>query len=199
MTTAPGPGACLEDRTMHRRWIAFPSALAMAAVLAGAVVAGGWAQVTITDPPVDPPVGTGTTIGMQVMQHGVTPVSWPTLTVIATDKISGGSFRTEAKPEGPEGHYVATLVFPSAGAWALTFDSQDLAMDGFVNLEVGPAVAPVAPAAGEAATGQTSSGTATATTPVEPAVFVGIGLLAALAIVLLVVGLRGRPSTTVPG
>jgi hypothetical protein len=185
---------------MHRRWLAFPSALVMAAMLAGGVAAGGWAEVTVTNPPVDPPVGTGTTIEMQVMQHGVTPISWTTLTVVATDKISGQSFRTEAKPEGPEGHYVATLVFPSTGAWALTFDSQDLAMSGFSNVQVGPAVAPVAAPPADPATSATGSpAPATAGAPVEPVIWLGIGALAVLAIGLLVAGLRGRRTTTVPG
>jgi hypothetical protein len=180
----------------HRRSLAFPMSLVLAGLVAGTVVAGGWAEVAVTDPPLDPPVGSGTTVGLQVMQHGVTPVSWPTLTVVATDKVTGESFRTEARAEGPEGHYVATLTFPAAGSWALTFDSIDLAMSGFSTVRVGPAAvgASAAPVVGGAEPApQPGVG------DIEPVVWLGIAGLFALGLGLMVAGRRGRRTTTVPG
>jgi len=178
----------------RRRSLAFPFALLLAAFVAGTSVAGGWAQVTVTDPPVDPPAGAGTTVGLQVMQHGVTPVSWPKLTVVATDKVTGQSISSQATPDGPEGHYVATITFPSAGAWTLTFVSQDLAMSGFADVQVGPALA-AAPSAAPA----TPVATNPAPGSIDPLVWLGIAALAALAIGLVAVGLRGRRPSTQPG
>jgi len=183
----------------RRRWLARPMSIAMAAALwavaVSSVAAGGWAEVTVTEPPVDPPAGAGTTIGLQVMQHGVTAVSWPTLMVVATDKVSGQSVSAQATPEGPTGHYVATVTFPKAGTWSLTFLSQDLAMSGFADVQVAPAAVPAAttaPVAPEA--GATPSSEA-----VGPAVWLGIAALAVLAVGLLVAGRRGRRPTTQPG
>jgi hypothetical protein len=116
--------------------------------LATAALAGGWAQVTFTDAPVDPPAGVGTPIGFRVMQHGQTPVSWPEITVVATDSESGVVVRAAARAEGPTGQYVATINFPTEGDWTLTFESSDLIMEGTATMQVSPATAtPTSPAA----------------------------------------------------
>jgi hypothetical protein len=118
---------------------------------ASAVAAGGWALVMAKALPVDPVSGTETTIELRMLQHGMTPVSWPRLTVIATDATSGAVVQTTAEPAGPEGSYVATLVFPSAGDWKLTFHSMDLEMQGSVSMHVVPVAAPGAGTPAEAA------------------------------------------------
>jgi hypothetical protein len=133
---------------MRHRSIALPVAVLAVFAVASIAAAGGWAQVTATNVPVDPPPGEETTIQLNVLQHGVTPVSWPGLTVVATDHTSGAVFRTAATATGPEGSYVATLVFPSAGDWTLTFESTDLVMEGTAAMHVAPAAA--APATGTA-------------------------------------------------
>lgn len=133
-------------------------------VFAGGAQAGGWARVTVTGLPADPAAGEVTAIELDVLQHGQTPVSWPTLTVVATDG-SGAVVRAGATPHGPVGSYVATIVFPAAGAWRLSFESTDLIMEGTAAVDVMPAIASAS------AVGRPS--------PVElPAV----GLVAALAI-----------------
>jgi hypothetical protein len=162
---------------MRRRLLAIPLTLLASVALATGVAAGGWAQIAITDPPVDPAAGAGTTIGFTVMQHGVTAVSWPRINVIASNSATGAAVVAAAHAEGPTGHYVATLTFPSEGSWALTFQSEDLVMEGSGTLTVAPA--PATPA------------TPTAT-PVDPAPIVGLA-----ALLLLVVGgsallIRGR-------
>jgi hypothetical protein len=60
---------------------------------------------------------------------------------------------------GAEGSYIATIVFPTAGDWTLTFDSADLVMEGTADIGVAaaapvaaPIIAPVEAAATAAAT-----------------------------------------------
>ena len=130
---------------MRHRLIALPLAVLATLAFVSVALAGGWAQVTVKDAPVDPPAGGETTINLNVLQHGVTPVSWPGLTVVATDATSGAVVRAEAQAKGPEGSYVATIVFPSAGEWTLTFDSAELEMEGSVAMNVAPAAAAVQP------------------------------------------------------
>jgi hypothetical protein len=159
-----------------RRLLAIPLVLIASLAFTTAVLAGGWAQVTMTDPPIDPAAGGGTTIGFQVLQHGQTAVSWPRITVVATNTTTGAAVTAAARAEGPTGHYVATLVFPSEGSWTLTYLSQDLQMEGSSSLAVAPA-APVAAAPG---------------TAVDP---LPIGLAGLVLLVLLIGGafvIRGR-------
>ena len=166
---------------MLRRFIAFPLAALASLALASVAMAGGWAQVTVKDTPVDPPAGGGTPIEMSVLQHGVTPVSWPHLSVIATDEASGAMFKTDAQAKGPEGTYVATIVFPKAGDWTLSFDSPELEMSGTAAINVIPAVvaAPVVQAPPVVAAPQ--PGAATPATPaLDPVALLGVLILASL-------------------
>jgi hypothetical protein len=130
--------------TMRRRSLAIPIALLAGMNLTVGAVAGGWATVSVTDAPVDPPAGGGTVVELDVLQHGQTAISWLSLTVIATNDGTGESFRTPAEAKGPTGRYVATLTFPTEGRWTLTFDSPDLIMEGSATMQVAAAVAPVA-------------------------------------------------------
>ena len=169
---------------MRRRLVLMPLMLLGSLALATGALAGAWAQVTLTDPPVvDPPAGVETPIGLNVMQHGKTAVSWPKLTVVATDSDSGAVVRVKALAEGPVGSYVARIVFPTAGDWTLTFESNDLSMEGTAIMQVTPAVA--APAAV----------TPSAPSPTPTPDLTPFGLVAALGIALMVGGglaLRGR-------
>jgi len=137
---------------MTNRYIALPLAALAGLALASVAVAGGWAQVTVKDAPVDPVAGGETAINLDVLQHGVTPVSWPHLTVVATDAASGVVVRAEAEAKGLTGSYVSTIAFPSAGEWTLTFDSAELDMAGSVAISVAPPMAAAQPAAAAAST-----------------------------------------------
>ncbi len=175
----------------HRSIAAVLAALASLAI-ASTAIAGGWAQVTAQNPPVDPPVGQETTINLEVLQHGETPVSWPDLSVIATNKATGDTVRVKAQAQGPAGSYVATITFPSAGAWTLTFDSTDLMMEGWVPLQIAAGVGAAPAGAGTqngAPAGQAGSGTD---------VSMLLVLLFALAVGFAVagLGLLGRRSST---
>ncbi len=154
---------------MRRRLLAFPLALLGTVALATTVAAGGWAQVTITDQPTDPAAVGGTTIGFQVLQHGVTAVSWPRITVIATNPATGAVVQSAAQAQGPTGHYVATVIFPAEGSWTITFNSRDLVMEGAATMAVRAA----------AATAPTYVSTAA---PIDP-VPVGLAGLLVLAVV----------------
>ncbi len=124
-----------------RRLLAIPLALAASLALATAVLAGGWATVAMTDPPTEPTAGGETVIGLTVLQHGVTPVSWPAITVFARDTKSGGTISGDALASGAAGHYTVSLTFPAAGDWSLTYVSDDLVMEGSATFAVGdPAV-----------------------------------------------------------
>ena len=167
---------------MRHRSIALSLALLATFAVASVAASGGWAQVSATNVPVDPPAGEETTIGLNVLQHGVTPVSWPGLTVVATDATSGAVIRAAATASGPEGSYVATLVFPSAGEWTLTFESTNLIMEGTAAMHV--AAAPAAPATGAAPA-------AAAAIDVLPLLLALLAGFAALAIGVVVLRNRG--------
>jgi hypothetical protein len=123
-----------------RRLLALPLALAGSLALATAVLAGGWATVTMTDPPEAPTAEGATVIGLTVLQHGVTPVSWPAITVVARDAASGATVSGDAVASGPAGHYTVSLTFPAAGDWSLTYVSEDLVMEGSATFAVGDPV-----------------------------------------------------------
>jgi hypothetical protein len=117
-----------------------------------AALAGGSATVALTSPPADPTAGAATTIDLTVLQHGVTPVSWPRITVVATDSATGATVRAEARPTpGATGRYSATLTFPTDGSWLLSYESPDLVMQGTATLDIAAAVTAPAPAATPAA------------------------------------------------
>jgi hypothetical protein len=169
---------------MRRRRALLPLPLILlVAILAwsATALAGGMAVVTVTDLPADPPAGEETTIGMTVMQHGKTAVSWPTLTVVATDAATGEVLRAPARPEGPTGAYVATIVFPTAGQWTLTFDSTDLLMSGSAALRVGAPLA-AAPAPATVSTAATEPAPPADLTLAVAAVLVGVLLLVVAAV-----------------
>ncbi len=96
---------------------------------ATAVAAGGMAVITVTDARRSAR-GRGDDHRLNGHQHGVTPVSWPDLTVIATDAATDTVSASRPEPKGPTGTYVATMTFPASGEWTLTFDSTDLMMEG---------------------------------------------------------------------
>jgi hypothetical protein len=166
---------------MRHRLIALPLASLASLVLASVALAGGWAEVTVKDTPVDPPAGGGTPIELSVLQHGVTPVSWPHLSVIATDAASGAMFKTDAQAKGPEGTYVATIVFPKAGEWTLSFDSPELEMSGTAAINVTPVVTAPQPGA-----------ETPATQSLDPVALLGVLISAVLIVAFAGVAIKGR-------
>lgn len=176
---------------MRHRTIAPPLAVLASLVLASVAAAGGWAQVTAKNVPVDPPAGEPTTIELGVSQHGVTPVSWPEITVVATNETSGDVVRVDAEAKGPVGSYVATIVFPTEGEWLLTFESTGLEMEGWTAVQV---AAPVAAAPGGA--GTPNQATAPAAPATEVMVVMLVLFVLAVGAGLVALGVRSRGAST---
>jgi hypothetical protein len=82
--------------------------------------AGGWAVTTLDPLAAAPVAGEPFQIGFMVRQHGHRPVSLPDVVILVTG-ADGVTERFAARPEGVEGHHVATVEVPSAGAvtWAV--------------------------------------------------------------------------------
>ena len=114
---------------MQLRWI-LSTTLALAATLsiAGAALAGGSASVTLDSEPGDPVAGEPMQIGFVLLQHGRTPVSWPSAFITATNAETGETVRAEATADGAAGHYIATLALPSEGTWNWAVETDDLAV-----------------------------------------------------------------------
>ena len=115
---------------------------------AASVLAGGWATVTISDPPAEPTAGSTTTLDLTVLQHGVTPVSWLAITVVATNAKTGATVAGQATASGATGHYTVSLTFPTEGSWTISYASKDLVMEGSQDLAVAaPVVVPASTSA----------------------------------------------------
>jgi LPXTG-motif cell wall-anchored protein len=168
---------------MTRRIAAFPLAMAAALLLVSTAVAGGWATATLDPGTNGPRAGTPTTIGFVVLQHGVTPNSSLAVVVHAAS-AGGGSISANAIAQGAKGHYVATLTFPTEGAWTITWTSElDMAESSALLTVVAAAAAPVsAPAPVPASAGA------------DTAALLLVGVILALAVAGGVVGLRRRRS-----
>jgi hypothetical protein len=89
-----------------------------------AVLAGGWATVTLDELPGDVRAGEPFTVGFLVMQHGITPVhdlgeGYPIEPlIVATNPATGERVEVVAEPAAELGHFTAELTLPSEGAWA---------------------------------------------------------------------------------
>jgi len=89
----------------------------MLTLLMPAVWAGGWAMVTLDELPVEPHAGEPLQVGFVVRQHGVTPVNTVQPYLLAHNAETDETVEVEAVKEGPVGHFVVEVVFPSAGIW----------------------------------------------------------------------------------
>ena len=112
---------------MRSRGLVGPAlGLIAALTLAGTALAGGSATVTLIGDEPQPVAGEPVEVEFVMLQHGVTPVSWPDAFVTATHVTSGEVVRTAAEPYGAEGRYVATLTLPREGAWDWAVETDDL-------------------------------------------------------------------------
>jgi hypothetical protein len=115
---------------MRARWIlstVLPITAALA--IASTAVAGGTATATLDGDPPEPSAGEPVVIGFTLLQHGVTPVSWPDAFVTATNQATGERITAAATAEGAEGHYVATMTFPTDGTWEWSIRTRDLEVE----------------------------------------------------------------------
>jgi cytochrome c2 len=92
-------------------------ALLALAASALAVFAGGWAVATLDTLPDSAVAGEPLEVGFMIRQHGQTPWNYDNVKVVARREEGGDSFTVVARPEGAEGHYTASLNFPTSGTW----------------------------------------------------------------------------------
>jgi hypothetical protein len=124
--------------------------------IAPAVLAGGWAVISLDGMPGEIRAGEPWTVGFTVLQHGQTPVHKldagyngaliePMLT--AQNTASNERVRAVATPTEEVGHFVVEVTFPSEGEWEWTIHPNPLMGETqFEPLNVLPAVASSAPA-----------------------------------------------------
>ena len=120
-------------------------------VLAPAVMAGGWAVITLDGVPDEPRAGEPWSIGFTVLQHGQTPVHklddgyngvMVEPTFVATNPATGERVEVVAVPAKEVGHFSLEVTFPSEGEWQWTIFPAPLAGETqFEPLTVLPAVA----------------------------------------------------------
>jgi hypothetical protein len=158
----------------RRSILAFGLVVLAMLALAAPALAGGWALVTLDSLPRALHAGESIQLGFTVLQHGKTPTNKdlngnPLVPVLKATKQAGAAttsakaaetITVKAQQQGPTGHYVADLTFPSDGSWAWQIElptyyvqdspsGQNTAI--FAPLTVLPAAAPApAPAAAPA-------------------------------------------------
>lgn len=112
----------------HRRLIISLAAGAVLLALAAVpVAAGGSATAEVTAGLDEPPVaGEEREVHVLLLQHGVTPVNFGTVTLTAVLLETGETISVEATPEGA-GTWTATMAFPTAGDWQLRVTHDELA------------------------------------------------------------------------
>ncbi len=126
----------MTRRRMFRVALTFVLLLA----LTPAAFAGGWAVVTLDSLPQEPSAGTPLELGFTVRQHGVTPNDNVDPLLIAHNAETGKTLEVAARKEGPIGHFVVDVTFPSAGAWELEIIPAPFAGTQLGTLTVAPAV-----------------------------------------------------------
>ena len=185
---------------MRRRLIfSLVTSLAAVLLLAAPALAGGWAVITLDTLPRDVRAGQSLRVGFVIRQHGQELVNtdWeghalkPVLTARKQADTSGSSggtlilvaahssaqakgetIRAEARQEGPKGHFVVDLVFPSAGTWAWEIAAPPFTIQGKQRGD-GAVFEPLVVAPAAAAPAQ-SSAPAAAAQPAETPSFLGV-------------------------
>lgn len=102
---------------MHRTLVSASAALVALLFVVPSALAGGWAVVTLDELPAQVRQGEVIRLGFMVRQHGQTPTNQVQPYLEAFNPETGETFRIEANQEGPVGHFVLELTFPSAGSW----------------------------------------------------------------------------------
>ncbi len=95
--------------------------LLLTLALGGTALAGGWAVTTLDTLPAEIHAGQTYAIGWTIRQHGQTPVNVASLggttEIVATAPKGSTTVSFPGKQDGPTGHYVGNVTFPTDGAW----------------------------------------------------------------------------------
>ena len=94
---------------------------ALIAIPAGSLMSGGWAVVTVENPPERLVVGVPYTLEYSVRQHGVDLLTGLRGSVEA--RLNDRVVHADAKGISSKGKYNATLTLPAAGSWTITVNS----------------------------------------------------------------------------
>jgi len=135
---------------------------------ATAVLAGGWAVVTLDSPPGEIHAGEPWTVGFTVLQHGQTPVhnlgpGSPIEPLLIATNADGRRVEAQATPTEEVGHFVAEVTFPTEGDWEWTIHPNPLAGESLFEpltvMAARPAAAEevVAPAAAQPAAAESDA------------------------------------------
>jgi hypothetical protein len=162
-----------------------------------AALAGGWASVTLDEPPGEIRAGEAWVVGLTVLQHGMTPVHnlgegvpvEPTF--VATNAATGERVEAVARPDKEIGHFTLEVMLPSEGEWEWTIYPAPLAGDEQMRSLM---VLPPAPAADTSATLLSTSGYA-----LTRGLFWAALAVVALSVALFIVQGRRRSAVKVSG
>jgi hypothetical protein len=175
------------------RKIAVLLVFALMLALVPAVLAGGWAVITLDEPPGDIRAGEPWTLDFTVLQHGQTPVHdlgdgvpiEPLL--VAENPVDGRRLEIMATPGKEVGHFTVEVTFPTEGEWAWTIFPNPLAGETlFEPLTVLPAVsaAPaIQPAVAQSAAPAADGGAASLATGLRWAALAVIAAAVALFVI----------------
>lgn len=146
---------------MHRRHLLTIATLLVLLFLVPGAMAGGWAVVTLDELPTEVRQGQSLLLGFMVRQHGKTATNSVEPYLEARNLETGETIRIAARQDGPVGHFILEVSFPSAGSWEWSIVPAPLAGTPLAPLTVLPAViqqvepAPVQAAAPQADLGRT--------------------------------------------
>jgi hypothetical protein len=130
--------------------------IGLAVALVPSVFAGGWAVTTLDALPSEIRAGQSYSIGYVIRQHGQTPYTnaQTAIEIRSSDREPPTRFR--ARPEGAAGHYVAEVIFPSAGEWRWDVDQTPFEPQRLGTLTVLPAALATQPSEPALAGGDSS-------------------------------------------
>ena len=124
----------------------------VALAFAGTASAGCWATVGLSPLP-SVSAGETWTAGVQVLQHGRTPMDNASPAVLIRNGATGEEHSFPARLVDPaEGRYEAAVVFPGTGTWAVAVndgfpETPCAAVHTFGNFAIGAAAPPAEPPA----------------------------------------------------
>lgn len=125
-------------RHLRRVGAGLATLAALLALMTGTALAGGWAEVVMTDASEDPPVAGETgEIQFTLLQHGVTPVDFGDVELTAIHPDTGEELSVAATSLGG-GRWSASVTFPVAGSWRIGVRHTDLTTSQPTTLTVGP-------------------------------------------------------------
>jgi hypothetical protein len=125
---------------MQRRSLLTIATLVGLLVLVPAAMAGGWAVVTLDELPLEVRQGQSVLLGFMVRQHGTTATNAVEPYLEARNVETGETIRFAAQQDGPVGHFILEVTFPSAGSWEWSIVPAPFAGTELAPLTVLPAV-----------------------------------------------------------